>query len=284
MSQDKVSVIIRTFNRPRMLRRALESVAAQTWPAVEVMLINDGGASVQDLVDEFAGRLDLHYLDYAPENKPGRSRAANLAIEAATGAWICYLDDDDVWYPDHVESLMAAAAASGAKVVYSDAMKGIEEPDGAGGYVVTRLENGPSEDFSRAGFYLGCYIHLSTFCHRRELYATYGGFDVELDVLEDLDLFFRYAFDHHFHHLRRYTAQFHVRTDQSNAITSMRKEFSETNEMLCKKYLHTAIGDIMRMLLDGRGQLLAAGARAEELAARVVDLEARIARLEARGA
>ena len=52
MSQDKVSVIIRTFNRPRMLRRALESVAAQTLPAVEVMLINDGGASVQQLAIE----------------------------------------------------------------------------------------------------------------------------------------------------------------------------------------------------------------------------------------
>ncbi len=280
MKQQSVSVVIRTFNRPAMLRRALESVAAQTWPNIEVVLVNDGGESVQGLVNEFADRLDIKYLDFAPDKKPGRCRAANLAIEAARSEWICYLDDDDIHYPDHVETLMTAAEETGAPILYSDAMKGIEEPDGKGGYVVTRVEKGPSEDFSRAGFYLGCYIHLSTFCHRKEIYRTLGGFDETLDVLEDLDLFFRYSFEAHFHHVRKYTAQFQVRTDRSNAITAMRKEFLETNEMLCKKYLHTAMGDLMRMLLDGRGQLLAAYERAEELTLRVVDLERRIAELE----
>ena len=283
MIKERVSVIIRTYNRRKMLRRAIESVAKQTWENREAVVINDGGESVQDIVDEFAGQVDIVHLPFDAANKPGRCGAANEGIEASTGEWICYLDDDDFYYPNHLETLMAAAKDSGAMCLYTDSNLGQEEPMGEDGeYVIINVEPGPSEDFTRYGFYIGTYIHLSTFCHHRRLYDALGGFDLELSVLEDLDLFFRYSHDHEFHHVRKVTTQFQVRGDNTNAITSMRKEFVETREMLWRKYMHTVIPDMMVLMKEGHARLLGFAAKQDELLCRIDELEGRVAELENR--
>ena len=64
---------------------------------------------------------------------------------------------------------------------------------------------------------------------------------IEVPVLEDLDLFFRYSHDHPFHHVKKVTTQFQVRSDNTNAISAMRKEFLETREALWRKYMHTVM-------------------------------------------
>ncbi len=283
-TEPRVSIIIRTYNRPKMLRRALESVGRQTHKNLEAVVINDAGIDVQPLIDEFKDHFDILYLTFSPENKPGRCKAANEGIAQSSGEWICYLDDDDFYYPDHIETLMHEAKRTGALVLYTDANRGTEEPgEHPGDYVITAVGEGPSEDFSRAGVYCGCYIHLVTFCHHRKLYQQQGGFDENLPVLEDLDLFFRYAFDHEFHHIKKKTAQFQIRTDDTNAVTSMRREFSDTMEMLCKKYLHTAVGDMMVLIQEGRARLLGTAAMVEDLVVRIATLEHRISELENRG-
>ncbi|MFT7618285.1 MAG: glycosyltransferase involved in cell wall biosynthesis [Planctomycetota bacterium] len=279
----RVSIIIRTYNRPKMLRRALESVGRQTYKNIEAVVINDAGQDVQSIVDDFKNDFDILYLNYPPEDKPGRCKAANEGIAQSTGEWICYLDDDDFYYPDHIAVLMHEARRTGALVHYTDANRGTEEPSSVPGeYVITAVGEGPSEDFSRAGFYCGCYIHLVTFCHHRRLFEELGGFDENLPVLEDLDLFFRYAFDNEFHHIKQKTAQFQIRTDQTNAVTSMRLEFAETHELLCKKYLHTAVGDMMVLIQEGRARLLGTASILEDLMVRISTLEHRILELEQR--
>ncbi len=283
-TEPRVSIIIRTFNRPKMLRRALESVGRQTYKNIEAVVINDAGCDVQEIVDEFNANFDIIYLNYPLDKKPGRCRAANEGIAQSTGEWICYLDDDDFYYPDHIQVLMHEAKRTGAMVLYTDANRGTEEPgEESGDYVITAVGEGPSEDFSRAGFYCGCYIHLVTFCHHRKLFEQQGGFDEHLPVLEDLDLFFRYAFDHEFHHIKQKTAQFQIRTDDTNAVTSMRREFAETHELLCKKYLHTAVGDMMVLIQEGRGRLIGTAAVVEDLLVRIANLEQRINQLEQKG-
>ncbi|MEZ6194180.1 MAG: glycosyltransferase family 2 protein [Planctomycetota bacterium] len=281
----RASVIVRTYNRPEMLERAVRSVAAQTWRNLEVVVVNDAGEDVGPRLDAlrplFERPEDVVYLNFPPERKPGRCRAASEGIEASSGEWIFYLDDDDFWYPEHVEVLLAAAAETGAKVLYSDAMQGYEEPVGENGaYVVTSVKDGPSEDFNRAAFYVGTYIHISTFCHHRSVYDQLGGFDPELLVLEDLDLFFRYAQAHDFHHVKRFTSQFQIRSDYTNAVTSMKAEFVTTREALCRKYLHTVISDLLSYVHEGRGRIELTLRELQASEARVASLEARVARLE----
>jgi len=94
-----------------------------------------------------------------------------------------------------------------------------------GDYTPLRRGRARPEDFDRLLLFQRAFIHLVTFMHHREAYERLGGFDESLEVLEDWDLFFRYSQDYDFLHVKETTARFHVRDDQSNAITKLREEF-----------------------------------------------------------
>jgi glycosyltransferase involved in cell wall biosynthesis len=121
-----VSVIVPTFNRPSMLRDALASIQAQTYREIEVIVVNDGGVDVQPVVDS-AGSLHRS-LCLKHETTRGLAAARNSGLRAASGEYIAYVDDDDVYYPDHVETLVKFLTHSGAKVAYTDAYQANECP------------------------------------------------------------------------------------------------------------------------------------------------------------
>ena len=96
-----VSVIIRTKDRPRLLREALTSIAEQTYPNIEAVVVNDGGQDVESVVRDFRGALaKMQYVQHGANR--GRPAAANTGIRKAEGEWICFLDADDWYYPDRL--------------------------------------------------------------------------------------------------------------------------------------------------------------------------------------
>jgi glycosyltransferase involved in cell wall biosynthesis len=114
-----VSVIVPTLNRPAMLRDALASIAAQTYSPIEIIVVNDAGGDVEGVVSLFGLKQRIVYLKHAI-NK-GLSAARNTGLKAASGDYIAYLDDDDVYYPDHIDTLVSFLLASDFKVAYTDA-------------------------------------------------------------------------------------------------------------------------------------------------------------------
>jgi glycosyltransferase involved in cell wall biosynthesis len=94
----RISVIIPCRNAGRWIGQTLRSVAAQTYPAYEVIVIDD--ASTDDSIVE-VGRsgVPVTLLHVAARNA---AKARNAGIEAASGDWIALLDADDVWYPSHL--------------------------------------------------------------------------------------------------------------------------------------------------------------------------------------
>src|SRR5262245_33102769 len=94
-----VSVVIATYNRSRQVREAIDSVLAQTVPVREIIVVDDG--SKDD--------TRTHLLAYGDRIRPffqangGASAARNLAMRKASGSWIAFLDDDDVWVPEKIE-------------------------------------------------------------------------------------------------------------------------------------------------------------------------------------
>lgn len=265
MSDELVSVITRTRDRPELLREAVASVASQTWPEVELVVVNDGGQDISEVLQPFREDLAITYLE---PGAVGRCRAGNLGVLAARGTWIAWLDDDDLYYPEHLETLVAAVGESSHKVVYSDAHRIDMEPDPAGeGWREVGRSLPYSEDFSRIMLFRRAYIHLSTVLYHRECFERLGGFDETLEVLEDWDLFFRYAQDYDFTHVPRATAAFRIRSDQSNAVTALRRDFAETRTRLFARYIHLAFPELLGLLESGQQTL--------------TRLEERIARLEA---
>ena len=99
----KFSIIIPTYNKKDLLReQSLKSLLNQTLKDFEVIVVNDGGEDVSDVIEEYKNKgLNIKYLTYK-ENK-GPSYARNRGIEIAEGEWIGFLDDDDEYLEDALE-------------------------------------------------------------------------------------------------------------------------------------------------------------------------------------
>lgn len=217
----RLSVVVRTKDRPELLRQALESLAAGTWRRTEVVLVNDGGAPPRVPADF---PLDVVRIDL-PENR-GRAAAANAGVQAAGGEYVAFLDDDDLAAPEHLETLAGLVAGAGVRVAYTDAAVGIYEldPDGGGdaggdrtGWRCVERRLPYSRDFDPDLLVLDNYIPFNTLLIERALFAevaadrhTAAGvpFDPELPFFEDWDFLVRLAALVPFHHHPRVTCEY----------------------------------------------------------------------------
>ncbi|WP_191602245.1 glycosyltransferase family 2 protein [Marinomonas algicola] len=123
-SQPLVSVIVRTKDRAESLRHCIDSIAKQTYRPIEIVVINDGGKSVLTLIEQLPTNLTTKLIEL--EKNIGRTAAANMGLEHATGDFLCFLDDDDYWLPHHLQTLALPLSESAANnqesllgVVYS---------------------------------------------------------------------------------------------------------------------------------------------------------------------
>jgi glycosyltransferase involved in cell wall biosynthesis len=102
-----VSCVIPTFNRLGYIRRAIDSVLAQTVPVDEVLIIDDGSTdgTTDALKAEYGTRLRV-----VRQANTGVSGARRRGIQEARGEWIAFLDSDDVWTTNHNKDLSEAAS------------------------------------------------------------------------------------------------------------------------------------------------------------------------------
>ena len=115
-----VSVLVRTIGRKAQVRRALQSITNQTWRNIEVVVVEDGPATIEDVVSEFP-HVSLTYVPLGVNR--GRCHAGNVAMERASGEYFCFLDEDDELYADHIEQLYVALQNSSAQAVYSNSFE-----------------------------------------------------------------------------------------------------------------------------------------------------------------
>jgi len=94
------SIIIPTYNRPGLVRRALKSVYVQSFKNYEVLVINDGSNADYSSVEQEASHLEK--LRYFYKENSGPSTTRNHGIDNAKGKFICFLDDDDEYLEDHL--------------------------------------------------------------------------------------------------------------------------------------------------------------------------------------
>lgn len=106
------SVIIPTYNRSKEIQRALDSLVAQTYKQFEVIVCDDGSTeNISEVVENFNSRLNLKFIRLdKPSGGPAKPR--NKAAELASFEWLCFLDSDDWWYPNKLESLLPYLSSS----------------------------------------------------------------------------------------------------------------------------------------------------------------------------
>lgn len=113
----RVSVIIAAYNVENYVARAVSSVLAQSLPAFEILIVDDGSTDRTRRVVERLAASDRRIRLLHHDSNEGPAAARNHAIKAAQGDWVAVLDADDKWRPSRLEQLLAAAHAQGAVAV-----------------------------------------------------------------------------------------------------------------------------------------------------------------------
>lgn len=206
-SEPLVSVLIPTYNRAAYLGSAIESALTQDYPNFEVIVIRDGGTDISSIINKvYDSRLKFINRDY---NK-GKPYSLNEALQAAKGKYICYLDDDDIYYPHHIRTLVDVLE-DGEKyqVAYSDLYKAhcVINPDNSRTIRAKNVEI--SRDFDR--FFLlhfNLALHVSLM-HRKDLLKKTGLYNENLKIMIDWDFNRRAAFYADFKHIHTITGQFY---------------------------------------------------------------------------
>jgi glycosyltransferase involved in cell wall biosynthesis len=106
---DTVSVIIPVYNRADAIERCLDSVFNQTYPAIEVIVIDDG--STDDLAALLAPVMSK--IKFIRQDNQGQGAARNIGVKAASGHYLAFLDSDDWWAPEKLLEQMVSIKKSG---------------------------------------------------------------------------------------------------------------------------------------------------------------------------
>ena len=209
-SLPRVSILVRTTQRPAWLAQALASCAHQTYPNLEVVVVEDGEPVSEPLVRSWSERLPVRYV--ATGERVGRARAGNIALANARGEWLNFLDDDDVLFADHVEVLVEAAVAAEAVAAYGfawetataviDRERALYEE----AHVVPRHR--PA--FDRARLWRQNYLPIQSVLFHRTLWERHGGFAEDMQQLEDWNLWTRYSLSQDFLAVEKTTSKYRV--------------------------------------------------------------------------
>lgn len=228
-----VSVIVPTYNRPQQIVETIDSIIEQTYKNIEIIVVNDAGPDIESVISQFKDRCNIEYLRHT-ENR-GLAATRNTGIQAANGKYIAYLDDDDIYYPEHIEKLVNFLETTDYKVVYTDANRAHQQLHGDN-YIVTHKDVPYSSDFDRDGILTGNRFPVLCVMHEKSCIDEVGGFDEFLRAHEDWDLWIRMSREFNFGHIKEVTCQFSWRDDGTTMTSGTQAEFLRTTAVIFTKY------------------------------------------------
>ncbi|HEY7904899.1 MAG TPA: glycosyltransferase [Casimicrobiaceae bacterium] len=244
-----VSVIVRSTARPT-LDAALACIGAQTYPAVEAIVVAASGP----LHPAPPQRVGAHPLRFVPASQPlSRPAAANAGIDAARGEWITFLDDDDAIDPTHVAGLVDATTRTQCRAIASLAR--VRMADGS-----TQTWGQP---FALTELYQRNFLHLSTVLFARERVAAGCRFDEAFDIMQDWDFFLQLAQHGPLHSTGLRTFEWHADIGSSGAgggVNDDPARFARYRDRIYAKWQprRDALGRRLEPLLQAAARAVAA--------------------------
>jgi len=195
-----VSVVIPTFNRTQVTIAAVESVLAQTYPHLEVIVVDDGSTDGSaDVIEQFVRQKtsERQQILFVRQPNQGASVARNTGIENSRGEYIAFLDSDDLWTPEKLEWQFKAldrfngessVCVTDARLVNATGMDLSSFESAERGY---KEDIGIERNASKLLAESFCGYWISTLLARANTIREIGGFNRNISFIEDRDLEFR---------------------------------------------------------------------------------------------
>lgn len=213
-----VSILVRTCGRPNILRETLMSLRNQTYKNLEIVIVEDGENVSENMLKKEFSDLNIKYE--ATGNKKGRCIVGNRAMQLSTGKYLNFLDDDDLFFADHVETLVRALEQNkDYKIAYTSSFESkievlSKEPDYK--YIEHEKNLVHNRPFSRVRMLTMNAFPIQAVMFERSIYEKYGGLDEELDNLEDWEMWTRYALKNKYLFVQKTTSLYRVPAKQEN--------------------------------------------------------------------
>lgn len=235
MSEPLISVVVRTVNRPQTLKLALTSLANQTWDSFEVVVVCDGGPDIGSFLEPYKSHFKIRYVHN--DQPQGRSEALNTGVKHCAGRYVTYLDDDDIIYPTHLETLANAVLGDAEEktFAYVDYNRALMSSDGGGLATVSRVPVA-TWPFNYNHLLAQNFMPIHTWLHDRELWEEVGGFQAHMDMLEDWDFLIRAAERRKFVSTGRITCEYRFYLNGSNSLVLNRPKAIAATEDIFDRY------------------------------------------------
>ena len=201
------SIIIPTYNRAHILPRTIASVLAQTYTDWECIIVDDGSTDeTKNLIELYADSR----IRYVYQENAERSAARNNGIRHAHGEYICFLDSDDEYLPEHLEVLereisFINSPIKGMYIIH--ALNNISEE-------IIRPEYPPLHPGKELEYVFTHPITPTRVCIHRDVLARIQ-FDEDICIVEDLVLWCKIAAEFPVYQIQEYTVQYHLHEDNS---------------------------------------------------------------------
>ncbi len=187
-----IAAIIPLYNGAKYIREALTSVLAQHLPPSEIVVVDDG--STDDGPRIVAEMAATHPIRLLHKQNGGQASARNFGVAATTSRLIALLDQDDIWYPDHLQEL-AEPFLSRSNVPLGWVYGNLDEIDERGNVIARAILSSEGDRHPKRTL-IAClredmFVLPSASLISRAAFESVGGFDEQLRGYEDDDLFLR---------------------------------------------------------------------------------------------
>ncbi|MDC7239422.1 MAG: glycosyltransferase family A protein [Spirochaetales bacterium] len=192
-----ISAVIPVYNRPDQCLEAVKSVLEQTWRPLELIIGDDGSEDhtldvLRSFLSDYSGDISVQLLELDHSGYPGKVR--NLCTDRVEGEYLAFLDSDDVWLPQKIETQFKTLHQGKPEVLISHT----REEWNRRGKIISQA----GMDHQREGFLFHdalkkCIIGPSTVMIASSLYRETGGFRDDMEIAEDYEYWLRLTAIHH---------------------------------------------------------------------------------------
>jgi len=245
--QPLVSVVIATYNMGQYLVEAVDSVLAQTWKNLEVIVVDDG--SEDDTKERMFKYRSDQRVTYIRTDNLGQPKAKNLGIKQSLGKFVAFCDADDYWSPEKLRLQMPLFNKEKIGIVYSE----VSYIDGNGEEIKKPIPYQRYDGNITKRLIIKNFIPFGTAVVRKECFEKLGLFDEKLPMGIDWDLWLRFSISWEFKYLPKSTYVYRVWPGQmsknyrgryENAIKILENFINENPGVVPKKLEARAWSDM----------------------------------------